>query len=141
RKRPVMALEIGRDVCTVAVELVFGLFHDLRAGSPRAGAVLVDAALDADVNALRVLPAQRGGAASPVRPLGPEHDDAITTRHFGMDNIALGVGEDHARLETEGILKPLERGAIVFIGERRNEPGVAGGGCGHGELRKYYHFV
>jgi hypothetical protein len=55
-----MAFEIGCNVGALAVELVLRLLHDRRADLLRAGAVLVDAVLNPDVNTLRVLPAERG---------------------------------------------------------------------------------
>ena len=112
-----MALEIGGDVGPVTIELVGGLHDDLRPSLPGARAVLVDPMLDAHVHPLRVLAAQRGGAPGPVGPLATDHDDAIAVGHLGMDDIALPVGQDLARLEAEGFFQPLERGAIVLVGE------------------------
>jgi hypothetical protein len=131
REGPVVAFAIGGDIGALAVELVFGLFHDARAFLPRAGAVRVDAALDADVNTLRVLAAERGGAARPIELFGADHHDAVAMGHFGMDDGAVRIGHDFARHEAEGALEEVDRGAIVFIDERRDERRAAGRSVGH----------
>src|SRR5579885_1206963 len=129
-----MALQIRGDIGAVAIELIRGLHHDLRAGLTCAGAVLVYSALDANVDPLGILAAEGGGTAGPVGPLTAYHDDAVPVCHLGMDDIALSVGQDLAGLETESLLQPLERRAIIFVGERRDEGGAGCWGAGHGRF-------
>src|SRR6185312_9553501 len=131
-ERPIMTLEIGGQVRAVTVELVGRLHHDLRAGLAGAGAMLVYSTLEAHVQALRVLPAQRRGTAGAVQPLAADHDDTVAMGHLGMDDMALGVGQDLARLEAESLLQPLQRRAMILVGERRDEGRP--GRDGHGRL-------
>src|SRR5581483_2757559 len=87
RECPVMAFEISRDVGAIAVELVGGLHQDPRACLPGPGAMLIDPACKAHVDSLRILSAERGRAAGPVRPFASDHDHALAVGHFGMRDI------------------------------------------------------
>lgn len=62
----------------------------------------VEVLLQTDVDGLRVLAADRGGAGDMVGPLGIDDDIAVAKTHFGMDKPAIGVAYQHARLEAEG---------------------------------------
>src|SRR5882724_10030315 len=77
RERPVMALEVDCHVGAVAVELVGRLHRDLRAALARTLAMLVNAAGQPYVYALRVAAAHRLRALGPTGELIADHDDPI----------------------------------------------------------------
>src|SRR4029077_12976480 len=82
---------------------------------------------DTHMDALRVLSPERDWTAGPICPLATNHDDTAIVGHFGMHDVALGVGQDFARLEAEGRFQPLERGAAILVSEGGDEGGAARG--------------
>ena len=129
-----VAFQIGCDVRTFAVELVSRLLDYLCTRFSGSGAVLVDSPRDTHMHALGVPASERGRTASPVRPLVTDHDDTVLVGHLGMHDIALDIRQDLTRLETEGGLQPLERGAAVLVCEGRDQGGSARCRRGHGAL-------
>src|SRR5882724_1677206 len=134
RERPVMALEVDCHVGAVAVELVGGLHRDFRATLARTLAMLVNTAGQPDVHALRVTTAHRLRALGPTGELIADHDDPIVMGHLSMHDVVLGVGQHFAGLESERLLQPFQRGAIVFIDDRGNERGSSRCRGRHGKL-------
>src|SRR5882762_274348 len=131
RERPVMALEVDCHVGAVAVELVGGLHRDSRATLARTLAMLVNAAGQPYVHALRVAAANRFRTLGPSGELSADHDDSVIMGHLRMQDVVLGVGKHFAWLEAEGLLQPFQRSAIVLIDNRGNECGSSRCRGGH----------
>jgi hypothetical protein len=96
--------------------------------------MLVDPALDAHVQPLRVLAADRGRALRPIRPLVGDHDDPIAVAHFRMHDLALGIRQYSGDIEAESLLQPLEGCGAVPVDEGRNESRARQESGGHGKL-------
>jgi hypothetical protein len=70
---------------------------------------------------LRILPADRGRAGGEVRPFRSDIDDAIAEAQLGMAEIAVLVGDDHAALEPERLLQPIERRPRIPVEHARGQ--------------------
>src|SRR6266404_874346 len=116
RERPVMALEVDRDV---------------RAALTRTLAMIVKTAGQPYVHALRVAAANRFRTLGPSGELSADHDDSVIMGHLRMQDVVLGVGKHFAWLEAEGLLQPFQRSAIVLIDNRGNECGSSRCRGGH----------
>src|SRR3546814_17217918 len=87
----------------------------------RAVAMRVDilAGAELDVDALRILAAQRFRAAVIVRPFVADHDHRIAMAHLAVREMAVGIEQHEQRLEYERLLEPAEGGLAVRSEERR----------------------
>src|SRR5262245_53597409 len=134
REGPVMTLRIFNCVGAVAVELVLRRPESVRAGRACTLVVLVDAAVEAHVNPLRIHAAERSGALGPLVPFGTDHDAAVRVTHLGVHDVSLGISQDMSDVETEDSLQPLESCAVIPIDHGRNECRTVGSWSSHGRL-------
>src|SRR3546814_4568240 len=80
------------------------------------------AGAELDVDALRILAAQRFRAAVIVRPFVADHDHRIAMAHLAVREMAVGIEQHEQRLESERLLEPAEGGLAVLIADRARKP-------------------
>src|SRR5215813_9685998 len=77
------------------------------------------------MNGLRVLAADRNWARDKLSPFGTDIDDAIAKAHLGMGKLSVLVADDHAALEPDGLLEPVERRPGILVEHARGQRGAA----------------
>src|SRR6478735_4802852 len=128
-----MAFRILRAIGPVAVKLRVGFLCDFGARFPCAGAVGVDVLAfgELNMNALRILAADRFRALVFGAPLISNHDDRVPVNHLGMGKIAFGIENDEQRLEAQCLLEPAKGGLRILVAESARKP-FGSVGVGHG---------